>query len=147
MTCRFLPSLALSFGMSMLASCSIFHADEDMNKDADKEKKKETPVITEIAPLPGGDPIMSVSTSVDPMLPMTRPFIREPDVTTNLPLNLDGTTAKADKDVNADDAGIPAPAPEASALIPPVPTEATAPLVPATAPASAPATDTATPIK
>lgn len=130
MTRHFLTSLALCLGASLLASCSLFQATPDKEPEAKKEKKPSTPVITEVSPLPGGDPIMPVSTSVDPMLPMTRPFIREPDVTTSLPLNLDGTTVKAAGELEA----IPDPQPELPAVAPvPPPATATSPLAPATA--------------
>lgn len=130
MTRHFLTSLALCLGASLLASCSLFQATPDKEPEAKKEKKPATPVITEVTPLPGGDPVMSVSTSVDPMLPMTRPFIREPDVTTSLPLNLDGTTVKADGEQDT----IPDPQPEIPAVSPvPAAAAATAPLAPAPA--------------
>ena len=138
MSRQFLTGLTLCLGMSMLASCSLFQSAPDKEKEPEKETKAKTPAITEIAPLPGGDPLINVSTPVNPMLPMTRPFLREPDVTTSLPLNLDGSTVRASE---AKDELIPAPAPEEPDMISPLsPAPATAPLMPAPATTKAPAT-------
>ncbi len=89
-----IPVYCLCLFGGLLTSCSLFREAPVEEKPAVKEEKP-VAVPQPVAPLPGGEPsLMPVSAPLDPMLPLIRPGLREPDITSSLPLNLDGSAVK-----------------------------------------------------
>ena len=109
-----------------LSSCSLFSSPPALEEAKKEEvlapKEESLPPVSPVTDLPLPD----LSLSPNPLLQTTsRPGLREPDVTTSLPLNLDGTSSQKKEETPAGNApsgdknGFAAPLQEAIPAIPP----------------------------